>query len=110
MARILAYTSPALGHLFPFSALLLELSSRGHEVHLRTLSTGVEMGRKLGFTTDIIDPRIEAIVNDDWKASNPRGALKRAVDVFCRRGRANAPRRAGRRRQLLGCPVGRRRG
>src|ERR1700757_4860752 len=85
MARILAYTSPALGHLFPFSALLLELSARGHEIHLRTLSTRVEMGRKLGFTTDIIDPRIEAIVNDDWKASNPRGALKRAVDVFCRR-------------------------
>ncbi|MGA9674372.1 MAG: glycosyltransferase, partial [Mycobacterium sp.] len=56
MARILAYTSPALGHLFPFSALLLELSARGHEIHLRTLSTGVEMGRKLGFTTDIIDP------------------------------------------------------
>ena len=35
-----------LGHLFPFSALLLELSARGHEIHLRTLSTGVEMGRK----------------------------------------------------------------
>ena len=85
MARILAYTSPALGHLFPFSALLLELSARGHEIHLRTLSTGVEMGRKLGFSTDAIDPRIEAIVNDDWKASSPRGALKRAVDVFCRR-------------------------
>ncbi len=85
MARILAYTSPALGHLFPFSALLLEMSARGHEVHLRTLSTGVEMGRELGFFTDIIDPRIEATVNDDWKASSPRGALKRAVDVFCRR-------------------------
>ena len=66
MARILAYTSPALGHLFPFSALLLELSARGHEIELRTLSTGVDMGRRLGFTTDIIDPRIEATVNDDW--------------------------------------------
>ena len=51
MATILAYTSPALGHLFPFSALLLELAARGHKIHLRTLSTGVEMGRKLGFTT-----------------------------------------------------------
>ena len=91
MARILAYTSPALGHLFPFSALLLELSARGHDIHLRTLSTGVEMGRKLGFTTDIIDPRIEAIANDDWKASNPRGALKRAVDVFCRRAAYEVP-------------------
>jgi MGT family glycosyltransferase len=85
MATILAYTSPALGHLFPFSALLLELSARGHEIHLRTLSTGVQMGRGLGFNTDTIDPRIEAIVNDDWTASNPHAALKRAVDVFCRR-------------------------
>ena len=85
MATILAYTSPALGHLFPFSALLEELSNRGHEVHLRTLSTGIQMGRKLGFTTDAIDPRIEALAHDDWKASNPRAALKMAVDMFCRR-------------------------
>jgi hypothetical protein len=44
MATILAYTSPALGPLFPFSALLSELSDRGHTIHLRTLSTGVGMG------------------------------------------------------------------
>jgi MGT family glycosyltransferase len=85
MATILSYTSPALGHLFPFSALLSELSGRGHEIHLRTLSTGVEMGRRLGFTTDSIDPRIEATVHEDWKASNPRAALKMAVDVFGQR-------------------------
>jgi UDP:flavonoid glycosyltransferase YjiC (YdhE family) len=85
MATILAYTSPALGHLFPFSALLLELSGRGHKIHLRTVSTGVDMGRSLGFATDAIDPRIEAIVHDDWKASSSRAALKMAVDVFCRR-------------------------
>src|ERR1700751_4046071 len=85
MATILVYSSPALGHLFPLSALLVELSGRGHNIHLRTLSAGVKMGRRLGFTTDTIDPRIEAIVHDDWKASNPRAALKRAVDVFCRR-------------------------
>lgn len=85
MARILAYTSPALGHLFPFSALLSELSSRGHNIHLRTLSTGVELGISLGLSTDAIDPRIEAIVHEDWKASNPHAALKMAFDVFCRR-------------------------
>jgi UDP:flavonoid glycosyltransferase YjiC (YdhE family) len=85
MATILAYTSPALGHLFPFSALLEELSNRGHEIHLRTLSTGIQMGRNLGFTTDAIDPRIEALAHDDWKASNPRAALKMAVDMLCRR-------------------------
>ena len=54
MATILAYTSPGLGHLFPISALLTELSRRGHKIHLRTLSTGGETGQRLGFVTDAI--------------------------------------------------------
>jgi MGT family glycosyltransferase len=85
MATILAYTSPALGHALPISALLSELSRRGHAVHLRTLTNGVEIGRRLGFTTDTIDSRIEELQHDDWKASNPRDALKRAMVVFGRR-------------------------
>ena len=85
MATILAYTSPALGHVLPISALLSELSGRGHAVHLRTLSAGVEIGQRLGFTTDTIDPRIEAIEHDDWKASKPPAGLKRAFAVFGRR-------------------------
>jgi MGT family glycosyltransferase len=85
MARILAYTSPALGHLFPISTLLSELSRRGHTIHLRTLSTGAEVGQRLGFSTDAIDPRIAAIQHDDWKATNPLAALKLSVAVFGRR-------------------------
>jgi len=85
MATILAYTSPALGHLLPISALLSELASRGHAIHLRTLSTGAEVGRSLGFHTDAIDPRIEQIELDDWKASNPLAALKLSVAAFGRR-------------------------
>jgi MGT family glycosyltransferase len=85
MATILAYTSPALGHLLPISALLSELSRRGHTVHVRTLSTGVEIGQRLGFTTDAIDPRIERIELDDWKATNPVAALNLSVAVFGRR-------------------------
>jgi MGT family glycosyltransferase len=85
MATILAYTSPALGHVLPISGLLSELSGRGHAVHLRTLSTGVEIGRRLGFTTDTIDSRIEGIEHDDWKANNPGAALQRAFAVFGRR-------------------------
>src|ERR1700692_2718911 len=85
MATILAYTSPALGHVLPISALLSELARRGHSVHLRTLVAGVEIGRRLGFTTDTIDSRIEAIEHDDWKASNPGAGLMRAFAVFGRR-------------------------
>ena len=85
MATILAYTSPALGHVLPISALLSELSGRGHTVHLRTASVGVEIGERLGFHTDTIDPRIEAIEHDDWKATSAAAALKRAFAVFGRR-------------------------
>lgn len=85
MAKILAYTSPALGHALPISALLDELKRRGHGIHLRTLRAGVETGRRLGFTTDTIDSRIEAIEHDDWKADKPPDGLKRAFAVFGRR-------------------------
>ena len=83
----MAYTSPALGHVLPISALLSELSGRGHAVHLRTFSTGVEIGRRLGFTTDTIDSRIEEIEHDDWEANNPGAALRRNFAVFGRRAR-----------------------
>ncbi|WP_319450355.1 MULTISPECIES: glycosyltransferase [unclassified Mycobacterium] len=91
MATILAYTSPALGHVLPISALLSELSRRGHAVHLHTFSGGMEIGQGLGFTTEAIDPRIEAIEHDDWKASNPGAGLKRAFAVFGRRAELEVP-------------------
>jgi UDP:flavonoid glycosyltransferase YjiC (YdhE family) len=83
--KILAYTSPAVGHLLPMSALLAELSRRGHTVHVRTLSSGVDVGRRIGFTADTVDPRIEATEMDDWKGTNARGALNLGVKVFGRR-------------------------
>jgi UDP:flavonoid glycosyltransferase YjiC (YdhE family) len=85
MAVILAYGSPALGHLYPLSALLCELAQRGHQVHLRTMSTEVATMRRAGFHTEAVDPRIEAIVGQDWLARNALGVLKMSIDVLCRR-------------------------
>jgi hypothetical protein len=51
----------------------------------KRISTGVEIGQRLGFTADAIDPRIEAIQHDDWKAASPRAALTLSVAVFGRR-------------------------
>ncbi len=85
MAAILAYTSPALGHLLPIGALLGELSRRDHTIHVRTLSAGVGIAHALGFGADAIDPRIEAIEHDDWRGKNPRAALKLGVASFGRR-------------------------
>ena len=83
MAVILAYGSPALGHLYPMAALLTELTARGHQVHLRTMASEVATMRAVGVQTDQVDPRIEAIVGDDWLAHNALGVLKRSIDVLC---------------------------
>lgn len=85
MATVLAYTSPALGHLLPMSALLAELMARGHQIHLRTLADGVEAAVVQGFSTAPIDPRIEEVEMDDWRATNPVSALRLSVSAFSRR-------------------------
>jgi MGT family glycosyltransferase len=87
MSRILVYTSPARGHLFPIMALALELKRRGHEVTVRTLAADVELVRAQGIAAAAVDPRVEAIAGDDWKTTNPREALKSAVRMFTERAR-----------------------
>jgi MGT family glycosyltransferase len=91
MSRILAYTSPARGHLYPLTPILTELRSRGHEVSLRTLSSQVELMRGLGIDAAPIDPAIEAIEHDDWRARGQQAALRRSVGVFCSRAAHDAP-------------------
>jgi MGT family glycosyltransferase len=91
MARILAYTSPARGHLFPAAAILLELARRGHQIHLRTLPSEVEQMRALGLDAAPIATAVESIAMDDWQAGNSRKALARAVDTFARRAEHDGP-------------------
>jgi MGT family glycosyltransferase len=91
MARILAYTSPARGHLFPLTPVLDELRRRGHQVALRTLASAVAMMQERGFDAAPIDGRIAEIEHDDWSATNPREALRRGVRVFTRRAEHDAP-------------------
>lgn len=85
MATILAYGAPALGHLLPVSALLRELAHRGHDIHLRTMSTQVDAGTAMGFRTRPVDPAIEAITSPDWTARTVFGVLAMTIDVLCRR-------------------------
>ncbi|MGO9154720.1 glycosyltransferase [Mycobacterium sp.] len=85
MAVILAYSSPALGHLYPLGALLLELAQRGHQVHLRTMASEVDTMRATGVHAEAVDPRIEAIVGHDWLARGALGVLQKSIDVLCRR-------------------------
>ncbi|MEP6630946.1 MAG: glycosyltransferase [Lapillicoccus sp.] len=91
MATVLAYTSPALGHLFPMVPLLLELRDRGHDVHVRTLASAVDDVRALGLAAQPVDPRIAQIVHPDWEATNPRAALQVAVRTFGGRAALDGP-------------------
>jgi UDP:flavonoid glycosyltransferase YjiC (YdhE family) len=91
MARILAYTSPGRGHLFPLVPILDDLRRRGHQIVLRTLASQVPLMRARGFDAAPISGQIEAIEHDDWRARNPRAALLYAVRIFCARAEYDAP-------------------
>jgi len=91
MTRILAYTSPAIGHLFPMIPILLELRDRGHEVHVRTLPEQLDLVRGLGLPAEAIDPGIRALPADDYSGKNPKEALDRAAALFCARGELDGP-------------------
>lgn len=91
MSRVLVYTSPARGHLFPVIPILDELRRRGHHVSLRTLASQVALMESRGFDSAPISPEVEAIEHDDWRARGSRRALAHAVRVFAARAEHDAP-------------------
>lgn len=82
MARILAYTPPARGHLYPIVGTLLELRRRHHDVHVRTLAAELGPLRAQGLHAEPIAPEIERLPLDDWRWSDPRDALAGALRTF----------------------------
>lgn len=91
MARILAYTTPARGHLYPIVPWLLELRRRGHAVALRTLATEVERMAGLGFAAAPIAPAIKTRPLDDWKAKSQTDALAHVTRTFIDRAEHEVP-------------------
>lgn len=90
MTRVLAYTSPMSGHLFPVVPILDELHGHGHRVAVRTLAVHVPGLRLLGLDADALSPPIEGIELGDWQARSPSGAQRRAMHAFGRRARFDA--------------------
>jgi MGT family glycosyltransferase len=82
MATVLVYTSPARGHLFPVMDIALALRGHGHAVHVRTLSSEVELVRRAGLEAKGLAPGIEARTIDDWQARSPLGSVKLAMRTF----------------------------
>jgi MGT family glycosyltransferase len=85
MSTILAYTSPARGHLYPLTPILDELAARGHTIAVRTLASEVPLMTSRGFAATPLAERIEAIQLQDWQARNPRKALAASVRGFSER-------------------------
>lgn len=77
--KILAYTSPARGHLYPLVPILDELAGRGHRIVVRTLASAVSLMSDRGFDAAPIAPAIEAIAHDDYLARTPPAKLKRGM-------------------------------
>lgn len=91
MSTVLAYTSPAIGHLFPMVPLLQELKDRGHDVHVRTLRRQVPLLKGTGFHAGPVDERILAVEATDYRARNAKAALASSVETFTARARFDAP-------------------
>jgi UDP:flavonoid glycosyltransferase YjiC (YdhE family) len=90
MARVLAYTSPARGHLFPLTPILDELQRRGHDVTVRTLASQVPLMASRGFAAAPISAQVEGIELQDWRARSPQQALAASVRGFCARAEFDA--------------------
>src|SRR5215210_4956316 len=86
MARILVYTSPAAGHLFPLVPGLLALQERGHDVHLRTGERGLRVARDAGLNAQPTDPAIDAIEVDDYSTGKDVDKLRRGLGSMLVRG------------------------
>lgn len=91
MARLLAYNSPASGHVFPAAGMLLELRRRGHEVHLRTREADVARLGTLGLHTAAVDEGIEKIKVDDWRGRSQVDSLRRLLRAFAARAELEIP-------------------
>jgi UDP:flavonoid glycosyltransferase YjiC (YdhE family) len=89
--RVLAYTSPARGHLNPMMGALLELRRRGAEVHVRTLSSQVDALRAAGLEAAPLSPAVEAIVHDDHRARFQIEAGRRSFATFVARAPHEVP-------------------
>jgi MGT family glycosyltransferase len=85
MARILAYTSPARGHLYPLVPILDALRGRGHEVAVRTLPSEVDALRARGLDAGPIADAVLAIEHTDYLARTPVGGVRSSLRTFSER-------------------------
>ena len=85
MSRILIYTSPARGHLYPIMDTALTLRDRGHEVIVQTLPGERDTVAGAGLEHRPISPAIVDLPLLDYAGSNPIAQLRRTLDRWSAR-------------------------
>lgn len=85
MARVLVYTSPARGHLYPIMGTATELHRRGHDVDVVALSAEIDRIEGLGLRAHPIAAEVEAREMNDYEGKNPIEALKLSLATFADR-------------------------
>lgn len=91
MSRLLAYTSPARGHLYPVVPILAELGVRGHQTVAYGLSGELGHLRARGIDARAIDPVIEENQIVDWRERLPPRAAASVLRTFAQRSEREAP-------------------
>ena len=89
--RVLAYTSPARGHLYPVVPILTTLAGRGHEVSVCALAQELENLERIGIEAAAIDPVVELNQIEDWRERSLRRASLSVLGTFAERARGEAP-------------------
>jgi MGT family glycosyltransferase len=83
--KVLAYTSPARGHLYPTVPIMAELARRGHDATLYSLAGELEQLAPLGIRSHAIDPAVERIEIEDYRERSQLGAIRAVFRAFLKR-------------------------
>jgi MGT family glycosyltransferase len=89
--RVLTYTSPARGHLYPIVPIMAELIARGHRASVCALAGELVPLERMGVECSPIDPAVERIEIEDWRKRSPRAAGLSVLRTFAARSVGEAP-------------------
>jgi MGT family glycosyltransferase len=89
--KVLAYTSPARGHLYPIVPIMAALADRGHRASVCTLSGELGQLAPIGIEGIAIDPVVERNQLEDWRERLPRRAILSVLSTLAERAGHDAP-------------------
>ncbi len=89
--RVLAYTSPARGHLYPIVPIMAELAARGHRASVCALAGELVHLERMGIACSPIDPAVQRVEIEDWRERSPRRASLSVLKTFTERADGEGP-------------------